>query len=155
MAVALTIFASKLSYERPLQRLRASCNSRLEVIGYEKEWQKLIVRDGSSTLTFSSLRRVAPGDQFSKLILGASTFFRRVETSAIKNKDHILKAISGSKMILGIVAEPKMMQEYGHFDLVFDIAEELEGIIFNGGGILNAQGLLILDGQGNSEMSVA
>ncbi len=99
------------------------------------------------------MQRDKPGDEFSKLILGTLTFFRNVETTALENKQKVMKLISATRWAIGVVAEPGFVDEAGHFDCIFGIAERLEGLIFNGWGMVDANGLMVLDKDGNFDES--
>lgn len=103
-------------------------------------------------MTLNRKVRLKPGDSFSKMVLGLHNYFRQVNTSAEAIKREVLDRVSGMELAIGVVAEPEFVEEAGHFDYIFGIAAAVDGIIWNGEGVLNADGQLLLDGEGNCEV---
>jgi hypothetical protein len=93
--------------------------------------------------------KVQPGDQFSKIILGAANFFRRIKTDAVTNQNYIKAFVFDTKILIGVVAEPELVEAAGHYDLVFEVAERCDGLIFNGSGMVDPSGNLILGKDGD------
>jgi hypothetical protein len=144
-----TIYSPGVNHEVIVDVVRErfiSCT--IEIIGSEKKWHKIMVRDQAWTFTLSSMERVEPGDEFSHLILGTLNFFRNVETSSPGNKQRVMKLIRDTHWAIGIVVEPEFKDEAGHFDCIFEITELLGGLIFNGWGMVDENGLMILDKEG-------
>jgi len=148
MPASLTIFCRKLNMAGALQRLRDSAGTPVEIEGVPANWTRAIVRSAGTTLTFSSLTRDRDGNEFSDLILGAESFFRKVDTDALDRKKAALGWIAATELIVGVTASPEFVEEEGHFDLVLDLAEELAGLIFNGSGMVTSAGDLLLDNTG-------
>jgi hypothetical protein len=67
-------------------------------------------------------------------------------------KADVLERILDMVLAIGIVAEPKFLESDGHFDCIFQTAEALNAIIWTGSGVIDANGQMILDGQGKSEV---
>jgi hypothetical protein len=95
------------------------------------------------------MTKTRPGDPFSKIILGAANFFRRIKTEAVANQNYLKDSIFKTTLLIGVVAEPELTEETGDFDLIFAVAESCDGLIFNGSGMVDASGDLILDDTGD------
>ncbi|MGH9613065.1 MAG: hypothetical protein ACRD4P_08310 [Bryobacteraceae bacterium] len=148
MPASLTIFCRKLSMAGALERLRGSAGAPLKVEGDPASWTRMVIQGPETTLTFNAMLRERSGDEFSDLILGAESFFRKVDTDAPDRKKTVLDWIAATELIVGVTASPEFVEEEGHFDLVLDLAEELDGLIFNGSGMVTSEGDLLLDNAG-------
>ena len=117
-------------------------------------WQTLKIAQGS-TITFNSMRRQqkAEFNDFSRLILGTSTFFRHVNVTPIDRRERLLDHISRCQFSIGVGASPEFDEEERHFDMIFEIAKSLGGLIFNGLGMVDPDGLLVLDRDGNFDVA--
>jgi hypothetical protein len=125
---------------------------RVIVSGEERDWSTITVQTDGASLTLN--RRVfrKAGDEFSKLLLGMWTYFDDVVTDHHTIKADVLRRIEDLALAIGIEADPEFVEEAGHYDCIFGVAEALGAIIWNGSGIMNAQGRVMLDGEGMSEM---
>jgi hypothetical protein len=56
-------------------------------------------------------------------------------------------------LAIGVVAEPEFVEEARHYDFIFGIASALNAIIWTGSGVIDAQGKLLLDAEGNCEVA--
>lgn len=148
MSSALTIFGKKADYGSILAIIREKATAPVEVSGSSFAWESATVRGSDATVTFNPLLKVRPGDQFSKIVLGAANFFRRIKTPAISNQTYLKEFLFDTKIIIGVVADPELMESAGHFDLIFDVADECEGLIFNGNGMVDPSGNLLLNNEG-------
>ena len=84
---------------------------------------------------------------------GMSAFFERVETPHPAIKAGVLERVENFALAIGVVAEPGFDDEAGHYECIFGLAAELDAIIWNGNGVLDAEGSMILDADGNSEVA--
>jgi len=125
----------------------------VEVTGVPQEWQTLKVVQGS-TITFHSMKRQQQPEfnDFSRLILGTSTFFRHVNVTPVERRERVLDAVYRCQFSVGVVASPEFNEDEKHFDMIFEIAKSLDGLIFNGSGMVDADGLLVLDNEGNFDV---
>jgi hypothetical protein len=57
------------------------------------------------------------------------------------------------EMAIGIVADPGFTKTDGRLDMVFAVAEHLDAMIFNGSGMIDKNGAMILDADGASEVT--
>ena len=106
---------------------------------------------GTLELYFDEYRE--GGDDFSSLILGTRNYFNVIETTHQEIKDNLLRSITKCKAAIGVGAEPPFTEMDERLDIVFGIAEMLDGIIFNNSEMLDKKGSLILDKTGNSELN--
>jgi hypothetical protein len=88
------------------------------------------------------------------MILGAHNYFRQIETENAGTQKNLADFILGCQSAVGIVAEPEFSGEDERLDIVFEIAERLDGVIFNGADMIDKKGRLILGGDGESETSL-
>ena len=84
---------------------------------------------GTLELYFDEYRE--GGDDFSSLILGTRNYFNVIETTHQEIKDNLLRSITKCKAAIGVGAEPPFTEMDERLDIVFGIAEMLDGIIFN------------------------
>jgi hypothetical protein len=121
------------------------------VIGEAGEWEKLVLKGEKSTLTLNSMEHEKPGDQFSEVRLGLHNLFWNVKTDSLERRKTVLDAIASCVLAIGVVAEPTFEESEGHFECILDVAKIVEGVIFNGNGILDSEGRLLLDQEGRFE----
>jgi len=154
MSGACTIFGSKVDYLAVYNIVSGISPVSVEVAGVPQEWQTLeVVRE--STITFHSMKRQQQPEfnDFSRLILGTATFFRHVNVMPMERRERVLDAVYRCQFSVGVVASPGFNEDEKHFDMIFEIAKSLNGLIFNGSGMVDADGLLVLDRDGNFDVS--
>lgn len=130
----------------------AQAGATIDILGDDSNWSKIEIRTSDSTLTLSRQVRLEPGDAFSKMVLGMHNYFWQVNTSAVAIKQEVLDRIEHVALAIGVVAEPEFNESDGHYDYLFGIAKTLEAVIWTGSGVINAEGKMILDGDGISEL---
>jgi hypothetical protein len=117
-------------------------------------WDNITLKFANSELRFNKLVQERPGDKFSKMILGMHNYFRKIDTIALGNKDYVLECIGNANLAIGVAADPKFSEEDEHFDIIFAVAEALRGVVFNGSGMLNTQGKMLLDDDGSFDYEI-
>ena len=149
-----TIYGSRVDYLAVFNIVSGMSLVPVEVTGVPQEWQTLKVVQGS-TITFHSMKRQQQPEfnDFSRLILGTSTFFRHVNVTPVERRERVLDAVYRCQFSVGVVASPGFNEDEKHFDMIFEIAKSLNGLIFNGSGMVDADGLLVLDRDGNFDVS--
>ena len=154
MSDACTIFGSKVDYLAVYNIVSEMSSVPVEVTGDIREWQTLMIVQ-ESTITFNSMKRQqqAEFNDFSRLILGTSTFFQNVNVTPIDRRERLLDTISRCQFAIGVGASPEFNEEERHFDMIFEIAKTLDGLIFNGSGMVDPDGLLVLDNEGNFDVA--
>jgi len=152
---ACTIYVNRVDYSKVREIIEAVSTNPVEVIGDADKWKQITVR-GQSTLTFAAMeRRPHEHDEFSTLILGTYAYFQNTKTDFEAVKDRMLTSITGCQFALGVVGRPAFDEQEKHFDIVFAITEAFSGLIFNGYGMIDHNGLLVLDNEGNSDLTDA
>ena len=153
MSDACTIYGSKVDYLAVYNIVSGMSPVPVEVTGSIHDWQALKIVQGS-TITFNSMRRQQKAEftDFSRLILGTSTFFRHVNVTPVDRRERLLDTISRCQFAIGVGASPEFNEEERHFDMIFEIARSLDGLIFNGSGMVDSNGLLVLDNEGNFDV---
>jgi len=152
MSDACTIYSTTVDYNKVREIIEAISSRPIKIIGDAGKWLEIEV-NGKSKITFSTMERIPGGfDEFSKLVLGTYSFFQHTKPISIGNKDRTLAAISKCQFAIGVVANPAFDEDEQHFDIIFAIAKVLNGLIFNGSGMIDENGLLVLDGDGNSDL---
>ena len=153
MSDACTIYVNRVDYSKVREIIEAVATNSVEVVGNADQWQQITVR-GQSTLTFAPLEgRPYEHDEFSDLILGTAAFFRRIKTTNASLKARLITSISECQFALGVVGRPAFDEQEKHFDIVFAITEAFCGLIFNGYGMVDQNGIMVLDSEGNSDLA--
>jgi hypothetical protein len=125
----------------------------IRVTGKESNWSKIEVKTQVASLTLNRQVQVKPGDSFSRMVLGMINYFDHVKTSAEAIKKDVLERVENMALAIGVVAEPVFVEEARHYDCIFGIAAALNAIIWTGSGVINVEGKLLLDGDGNCEVA--
>jgi hypothetical protein len=111
------------------------------------------IKNSDGTLRLSLRKSFQAGDDFSRMLLGTHNFFSQVETENTQAQNELLNFILSCETAVGIVAEPEFKEEDKRLDIVFAIAELLDGYIFNGSEMLDKNGELVLSAEGESEVN--
>ncbi|NUU79883.1 DUF4272 domain-containing protein [Paenibacillus xylanilyticus] len=91
-----------------------------------------------------------PGE-FTSMIQGMMGFLSQIEGRNLAVQEKVLIKCSTLNMVVGIEAEEDISEEF--FEELLTLAQGLDAVIFWGGGsLLNAQGQLLLDVNGESEV---
>lgn len=141
MAAYSTILGGKPDYVGVVKRIR-EMSAKVDVTGLENAWTKIICNGPSTTVTFNSMRKIEPGDAFSRLILSTHNFFRTRVKEESEKKDLALRKIKSCALAVGVVAEPDLSEE--DENCLLDLTRLLEGVIFNGSSLIDSEGQLIV-----------
>jgi hypothetical protein len=125
----------------------------VSVRGKVANWSSITVRGAGASLVLN--RRVfrKQADEFSKMRNCMWVYFESVKTKRKKIKADVLRRVEEHALAVGVVAEPEFVEEAGHNDFIFGLAAALGAIIWDGSGVLNAEGQLLLDSEGNCEVA--
>ena len=104
------------------------------------------IQMNSDHIDFHVFKRVSGGDQVSKTILGAYSFFKRIKTDAITNKNYIQQHLAECNASIGVKSSTSFSGL--DYDFLLKVVTHCEGQILNGVGMLDEQGDLILDSEG-------
>lgn len=141
------IDALKEYFSRPAEPLQVSLG---------KLAKRIVVRDRAAVLTLHRSQFVGagfsgPGREFNRTIVGAGNFFRNVRAKK-EIRQRVLDHIYATTTILGCVAEPAFSK--AHHAFVFGLARAMNGLVFDGQGMLDGHGMLVLDKLGHSAQRV-
>lgn len=126
---------------------------RITLDGEVDDWSSITIEGEGTSMVLNRLIFVSQGDRFSQVQGGMWRYFDEVETVHTSIKSDLLERINGFALAIGVVAEPGLVEEAGHYDCIFGLAGALDAVIWNGNGVIDAQGEMILDGQGESEVA--
>ena len=124
----------------------------MEVAGKNASWSSIAIEAPGTSLVLNRLVRVRPGDRFSSLVLGVHNYFNQVKTKRKAIKADVLRRVERMALAIGVVAKPEFVELAGHYDCIFRLAKAFDAIIWTGSGVINADGDLLLDGEGNTEL---
>lgn len=127
-------------------------HDEMTVEGETQHWTKITILGSRATIVVNSLKYRQAGDEFSRLIMGMHNYLRNIDTSAVEVKQDVLERVGRCRYALGVVAEPEFLDEAGHFEFVFGLAEALDALIWNGSGLVDTRGRIVLDVDGISEI---
>jgi hypothetical protein len=119
--------------------LRSFPGRHLELVATEEELERAVIGTAEGTVSFSSMRQRAPGDEFSRMVLGMHNFFRTMATRKARRRRRILDLLDECEMAVGVVAAPDFTATDSRLDLVFAIAAQLDGMVFNGSGMIDSR----------------
>jgi hypothetical protein len=143
-----TIFSSKIFDEilNYVEKTRLTKVKDSDLITFEANYPE-------GNLQLSIKKQIERGDSFSKLILGTHNFFRMIETRHKKLQEVLLKKISSCDATIGIVADSDFTETDERATFIYKLMEMFDGIMFDGQGMTDKNGKLILDYDGSSELS--
>jgi hypothetical protein len=153
MTQYLTIFSRTIDHRGVFTLAQSFSDEQRDVVGGKERWDSIVVRAPEGGITINSMQRERPGDEFSRMILGAGNYFRDIRTTSVAAQQRLLELISELEWAIGVVAEPEYTETDTRLDLVFEIARHLNAVIFNGSGMIDKDGLMILEADGSSEVS--
>ena len=81
-------------------------------------------------------------------------FFRTVETAAASNKSHVLARIESVKMMIGVIAEPDLVDGDIRFGCLWAVAKRLDAWVFNGDSILDLHGQRVMSRNGDYDVVI-
>ena len=137
-----TIFASTPNYELVGSTVAKTAAGAQVSVG-NKIGDKITVRSKTGALVINTQQKQFNGDEFSAMILGMYNLAEDSqdgEEKIEKTQEFILNC----KFALGIIANPAFSQTDERLDIVFNLAEKLNGLIFNGRRLLNYQGETVM-----------
>jgi len=98
--------------------------------------------DGSLRLTQKVFRE--RGDDFCRLLLSTCAFVEGMSNADAVVKQRLASHVESCELVLGVVAEPAFDADERYHAVVFAIAKALDGVVFNGQEMLDANGVTLL-----------
>jgi hypothetical protein len=134
-----------------------------EILNYVEKTRLTKVKD-SDLMTFeanypegnlqlSIKKQIERGDSFSMMILGTWNFLRNIETKYDKQKKELIHLVSECETAIGIVTDSNFTETDERATFIYKLMEMFDGIMFDGQGMIDKNGKLILDHDGSSEVS--
>jgi hypothetical protein len=148
MAENFTLYLPEAAHEPVASIVRELAPEGVTIDGEAHAWHSITIRRTNSRLRLSAVVFQTPQDSFSRLILGTASYLSGVVTDDPARKEALIRSVSRCKMLVGVVADPAFSEDEGDFALISSITDELGGMIFNGSGMLDADGRTLLDADG-------
>lgn len=143
MTRCMTIFSPFVKYNYVTEildslKIKFNFESSLE------EWEQLSFELPNESVTINSLIKIERGDKFSRMKLGCANFFERKSQKKSEEKTNLVRKIASTQWALGIVIKGSDELSDKLSDIIFEITEDLDGMIFNGSDMIDADGEIII-----------
>ncbi len=123
----------------------------LRVEGSPTAWRRIVIETDPTTLTLTSVDPDRSSDQFKTLIRETHGQFEPIHTDAIDAKREALKHITSCVFVITADAKPAFSDEAHHYECLFGLALETDGVIFDGYSLIGAHGYVILNTDGEKD----
>ncbi len=131
---SFTILISEKKYDQIRNRIYDQLKEDfISIQGNEYEWEKIEIKEGGLMISFNSLVRTKPMDQFSKIILGIYNFIDKKDEKT--DKKYVLDKIANTKLLIGVVINTIPNQKV--VDFIRSVLLDMDAIVFNGETILD------------------
>jgi hypothetical protein len=144
--------------------------------GTPEAWEKLTITGGRSVFFRKSLieitARTRPqlklglsegNDPLTQSLRGMYSYFAAVEAEKPELQQQLLTMISSFNLELGVVGRPWFSKRGDHWEMLLELTQALEGLLFigshkllgytgNGNALLNGAGKLVFDEKGKSQV---
>ena len=144
MSTAFTLLCNRALYTEAFDVITRTVRDDITFEGRADAWRTITATSPHRSIIFTSMVRMRPGDEFSRLVLSLHTFARKIETQAVDTRTRILERILGAKLLIGVFAEPGLSDDAGHLECLAELCARLDAIIFTREGFVDAGGDLIL-----------
>jgi hypothetical protein len=104
-------------------------------------------------LKVSLKKQVERGDKFSFMVLGVCNFFENIETKFKNQKQTIINQLLDCETAIGIVADSNFTETDERATFIYNLMQMFDGIMFDGQGMTDKNGKIILDHDGSSEIT--
>ena len=108
-------------------------------------WSSLVVCGKSSSMRLTSKWFRESGDDFCQLLLSTCAFVEALPRTAAEVQKAVVTHIESCELVLGVVVQPGFDSDERYNAVVFAIAKALDGLVFNGREVLNADGELMVE----------
>ncbi|WNG56794.1 hypothetical protein F0U59_20060 [Archangium gephyra] len=109
--------------------------------GELERWSSATFTSAQGTLTFNSLERTGPMDQFGKIILGSYSYFRRREELPKSVREELKAFVAQTKWLVGVVGTSEILSEDVFLKAALELARRLNGRVFNGMDLISPEPL--------------
>lgn len=138
MAQSCTIYCKVLNLQKIAQLLQAIFPLSTATTG---DSMTVHGREGALRLTQKVFRQ--RGDEFCRLLLSTCAFVEGISNADAVVKKRLASHVESCELVLGVVAEPRFDADERYQAIVFAIAQALDGVVFNGQEILDANGVTL------------
>lgn len=149
MGQQCSIFSPRLDYAGVINALREQ-GGDLRIAGGEMFWRAILVRNPGSQLHIAAARHGQSGFDLKRNLGGALGYFSSIDTPAASAKQRVIDLLRNTRMLIRVSAEPEMDDDA--LEQLSAMTRQLDGMIFNGQGMLDADGCLVLDAKGRSQI---
>lgn len=147
-----TLFCRRDSPDAALATAEANLRAKARTDVPRERWNQADFARGPASVRLHRTPFREPGDKLSKLILGLVNWLNHVAVIHPAGTKAAVDHILATQATIGFTALPDFSEDSGHFDCVFALAEELDALVWNGSALLNADGEIVIDGGGGSEV---
>lgn len=147
--MSLTIICRSKDYRGGCNAIAAFVPGERTLIGNRDKWESIEMKDAESVVRFHALVYVAPFDDFCRTKMSLRTRFKGIVTVHEERKARLLESVNSCELLIGVVAEPKLTDR--HEAAAFALADQMDGLVFDGHGIFDVEGDLVLDLDGGVE----
>ena len=143
---SLTIIGKVASYEGVENCIRAFTPGAVEVIGPSEAWREIILRYPSGAkVTFCSLVPFKNGDHCAQIRVGLYEEAGKASSSDLELKNRIADQCLNAGFVIGVVARPAFDKAPRVESAILEIAEEIEGLVYNGTEFIDPEGNVLLE----------
>ena len=147
------IFAPDPDYRVPVESMRLVADE-VELFGGKSVWTRLeaALPDGS-TLIFTPLDLEKPGGEGQQAAAWARGYFTAVTPDgpgAAAARETLLQRLARARWVVRLDAEPAL-SEVAH-PAIGAILQAVDGMLFDGSGMVDRDGTLLLDADGTTEV---
>jgi len=105
---------------------------------------KVATSCGIHTLRFTAMRWTGPGDRLATTIRGALAYVRRVAAPDSSTAQEVLKILPKCRLLIGVTGSPGFASHEPCIEVVYAVATELEGLVFDGVNMIGPSGTLLV-----------
>ncbi len=105
---------------------------------------QIVASCGIHTLRFSPMHWTGPGGRLAKTILGTLAYARRISQTDPAAAEDILPALSSCRLLIGITGTEGSLSHSLCQATVYDVAEKLGSLTFDGAIFYSANGAVLL-----------
>ncbi len=134
------------------ESLRSMTGEAVHVEAQDGQWSSITIQGRNATLVFRCLRPGPPPDDFSRGILGIYNYAKRIKATSEEIQKELLHHLANAKCIIAVVATPGFDVDAGHPDLIAEVCDRADGVLFNGRDFLNVEWDVLLGADGSSEV---
>ena len=104
------------------------------------EWESMVAHGTDGSIRISAKWLHERGDEFCRLLLSTGAYIDGLVSNTPAKRKEVMSHVIASQVVFGVVVEPEFDSDERYNEVVFSIANELDGIIFNGHEMLDANG---------------